>query len=73
MKERKHCFRGANNSGIRKRKPYSKNRFSQQYVLAARYDQFAWKLPGLSVRSNVCAPKKSRCACTRFAGSRSER
>ena len=32
--------------------------------------QSAWKLPCLSTRSNVCAPKKSRCACTRFAGRR---
>jgi len=35
--------------------------------------QFSWKLPGLSIRSNVCAPKKSRCAWIRFAGSRSLR
>jgi hypothetical protein len=25
------------------------------------------------MRSNVCAPKKSRCACVRFAGRRSQR
>jgi hypothetical protein len=40
---------------------------------AAPQDQFAWKLPALSMRSKVCAPKKSRCACTRLAGRRSER
>ena len=28
---------------------------------------------GLSVRSKVCAPKKSRCACSRLAGSRALR
>jgi hypothetical protein len=40
---------------------------------SATYDQSAWKLPFLSTRSNVCAPKKSRCACTRFAGNVSDR
>lgn len=41
------------------------------------YDDFqiVWKISsrGLSTRRYVCAPKKSRCACNRFAGSRSER
>ena len=36
-------------------------------------DHNVWKLPGLSVRLYVCAPKKSRCPWTSAAGRRSER
>ena len=35
--------------------------------------QSEWKLPGWSMRANVCAPKKSRCAWMRLAGQRSRR
>ncbi len=35
--------------------------------------QSAWKMPGLSTRSKVCAPKKSRWAWSRLAGRLAER
>mmetsp|Transcript_473 Transcript_473/g.1942 ORF Transcript_473/g.1942 Transcript_473/m.1942 type:complete len:422 (-) Transcript_473:421-1686(-) len=36
-------------------------------------DHTVWCQPSMSVRSYVCEPKKSRCACTRFAGRRPRR
>lgn len=36
-------------------------------------DHSVWKVPSLSMRLYVCAPKKSRCPCTSAAGRRSAR
>lgn len=36
-------------------------------------DHRVWKVPGLSMRLYVWAPKKSRCPCTSAAGRRSAR
>ena len=40
---------------------------------AAWLPQGPWCAPGWSIRSNPCAPKKSRCACRRFAVERAVR
>ena len=40
---------------------------------AAERAHSVWNAPALSTRSYVCAPKKSRCACVRLAGSRARR